>query len=187
MGYRNTLHGLDSNGEPTARRVLTMDVAREIAAHLAAAGFPKGGAATRQIHCLAEEAGELVGAHRRYAGMARRSGDIDEVRAELADVAIATYVMAGTLGAELEPLAPLPASPVASTPRESVLDVFVAVGRFVDRHGDVALSRWPVNETLFKPIIWHVQVAARALDIDLTEAVADKLDVIFGRVWRERS
>ena len=43
---------------------------------------------------IAEEAGELVGAVRRYLGHARRSGDIEDIEQELADIVITAFVMA---------------------------------------------------------------------------------------------
>lgn len=58
--------------------------------------------AVQQVMCLAEEAGEFVGAYRRWAGMARRSGPWDDVKAELADVVITAYVTAQVLGIDLD-------------------------------------------------------------------------------------
>jgi len=57
---------------------------------------------TQQVMCLAEETGEFVGAYRRWAGLARRSGDWDDVEAELADVVITAYVTADLLGIDLD-------------------------------------------------------------------------------------
>ena len=48
--------------------------------------------------CIAEEAGELIGAYRRYSGRARRAGSLDEVRLEMADV----LINLGLLALELE-------------------------------------------------------------------------------------
>jgi NTP pyrophosphatase (non-canonical NTP hydrolase) len=58
--------------------------------------------AIQQVLCLAEEAGEFVGAYRRWAGMARRSGPWEDVKAELADVAITAFVTAQVLGIDLD-------------------------------------------------------------------------------------
>lgn len=58
--------------------------------------------ATAQVLGLAEEAGEFVGAYRRWIGAARRSGTFDDVRAELADVVIVAYVTAEYLDIDLD-------------------------------------------------------------------------------------
>src|SRR5881394_626832 len=52
----------------------------------------------QQVMNVVEEAGELVGAYRRYAGFARRSGPWGDVEAEMADVIICAYVTAATVG-----------------------------------------------------------------------------------------
>src|SRR5690349_18258015 len=64
--------------------------------------FPPVEAPIRQVLALAEEAGEFVGAYRRWAGMARRTGPWSDVPAELADVAITAYVTAHVLGIDLD-------------------------------------------------------------------------------------
>jgi NTP pyrophosphatase (non-canonical NTP hydrolase) len=63
-----------------------------------------GGTEQAQIMALAEEAGEFVGAMRRWRGMARRSGTEEEAQAELADVVITAYGMANVMGWDLESL-----------------------------------------------------------------------------------
>lgn len=75
--------------------VTAADIHRE----LAAAGFPN--LRDQQALALAEEAGEFVGAYRRWAGMARRTGSFDDVCAELADVVITAFVTADVLGINL--------------------------------------------------------------------------------------
>ena len=55
-----------------------------------------------QVHCVAEEAGEFVGAFRRWIGMARRDGPFGDVEAELADVVISAYAAAHALGIDLD-------------------------------------------------------------------------------------
>jgi NTP pyrophosphatase (non-canonical NTP hydrolase) len=52
--------------------------------------------------CIAEEAGELLGAYRRWAGKARRSGSFEDVRKEIADVLIVTAVFAADLGIDID-------------------------------------------------------------------------------------
>lgn len=64
--------------------------------------FPGSDLAIQQVLCLAEEAGEFTGAYRRWAGMARRSGPWEDVKAELADVVITAYVTAQVLGIDLD-------------------------------------------------------------------------------------
>lgn len=50
-----------------------------------------------QAMCVVEEAGEFIGAYRRWRGFARRDGDIDAVTSELADVIISSFVMFANL------------------------------------------------------------------------------------------
>ena len=66
---------------------------------LRAAGFPV--TAEWQALCLAEEAGEAVGAVRRHLGLARRGGPLEAVGMELADVVITAYALAETLGLDM--------------------------------------------------------------------------------------
>jgi len=76
--------------------------AKSIVSSLTANGFDPAVEDTRQVLCVAEEAGEFVGAYRRWKGMARRSGSFDDVRLELADVVITAYVAADVIGFELD-------------------------------------------------------------------------------------
>lgn len=55
-----------------------------------------------QALCVAEEAGELVGAYRRYAGKARRSGTLEDVEHEIADVLIVTAIFAERMGIDID-------------------------------------------------------------------------------------
>ena len=55
-----------------------------------------------QAICVAEEAGELLGAYRRWAGKARRKGSFEDVRQEIADVLICTSVFAVRLGIDID-------------------------------------------------------------------------------------
>lgn len=57
---------------------------------------------TAQVLCVAEEAGEFVGAYRRSQGLARRNGTLNELKAELADVVIAAYTAAHAIGFNLD-------------------------------------------------------------------------------------
>jgi NTP pyrophosphatase (non-canonical NTP hydrolase) len=76
-------------------------VAADIASCLTAAGFTDH-PPLRQALALAEEVGEFVGAVRRFAGLARRTGSFDDVRHELADVVITAFVTAHEMGIDLE-------------------------------------------------------------------------------------
>jgi NTP pyrophosphatase (non-canonical NTP hydrolase) len=55
-----------------------------------------------QALCVAEEAGELVGAYRRWAGKARRPGSLEDVCQEVADVLIVTAVFAVRMGIDID-------------------------------------------------------------------------------------
>lgn len=74
--------------------------ARQIAAALDE-HFDPATTTVQQVLCLAEEAGEFVGAYRRATGLARRTGTWTEVHAELADVVITAYVTAHYLNINL--------------------------------------------------------------------------------------
>lgn len=51
-----------------------------------------------QVICVGEEAGEFLGAYRRYTGRARRSGTREEMLDEMADVIVGTLHAAWLLG-----------------------------------------------------------------------------------------
>ena len=51
---------------------------------------------------VAEEAGELVGAYRRWSGRARRKGSFEDMAQEVADVIIVTAIFAQRVGIDLE-------------------------------------------------------------------------------------
>jgi NTP pyrophosphatase (non-canonical NTP hydrolase) len=63
--------------------------------------FPGFSLETLQVTGLAEEAGEFVGAWRRWKGMARRTGTKEEMEEELADVVITAYTAAYVLDSDL--------------------------------------------------------------------------------------
>ncbi|GAB2508732.1 hypothetical protein [Nocardia heshunensis] len=77
-------------------------VAAKIRVHLREAGFPDEEAANSSVLAVAEEAGEFVGAYRRWSGKARRTGTFDEMSAELADLVITAWMAADALGIDLE-------------------------------------------------------------------------------------
>lgn len=55
-----------------------------------------------QALCIAEEAGELIGAYRRYAGKARRAGTLEDLEHEVADVLIVTAVFVERAGIDID-------------------------------------------------------------------------------------
>jgi len=55
----------------------------------------------RAVLCVAEEAGEFVGAYRRWSGQARRSGTHGDMASELADVLVTCFTAAASLGVDL--------------------------------------------------------------------------------------
>jgi NTP pyrophosphatase (non-canonical NTP hydrolase) len=65
-------------------------------------GITDANALDVQALCVAEEAGELVGAYRRWAGKARRTGTRRELEDEIADVLIVTAVFAERAGIDLD-------------------------------------------------------------------------------------
>lgn len=67
-----------------------------------AEAFPDADLEKMQVLCLAEEVGEFVGAYRRWAGLARRTGEFGDVQSELADVVIVANVVAQVLKIDLE-------------------------------------------------------------------------------------
>jgi NTP pyrophosphatase (non-canonical NTP hydrolase) len=63
--------------------------------------FPGINVGYAQVLGVAEEAGEFVGAFRRWAGLARRTGTRDDMELELADVVIFAYSAAKALDIDL--------------------------------------------------------------------------------------
>lgn len=63
-----------------------------------------GGTQQSQVLAVAEEAGEFVGAMRRWTGQARRNGTEQEAQAELADVILSAYCMAEVMGWDADEL-----------------------------------------------------------------------------------
>ena len=80
------------------------EIARRLEARLRAnrrAAITDANALDVQALCVAEEAGELVGAYRRWAGKARRTGTRRELEDEIADVLIVTACFAERAGIDL--------------------------------------------------------------------------------------
>jgi NTP pyrophosphatase (non-canonical NTP hydrolase) len=76
------------------------DAARGIKEALIANGFPNP--ELNQVMCVGEEAGEFIGAYRRFAKMARRNGSWKDVQMELADVIIAAFTAASIIGIDID-------------------------------------------------------------------------------------
>jgi NTP pyrophosphatase (non-canonical NTP hydrolase) len=97
-------HAAASTPAP-ARPADLRTIARRLQADLAANRRPAitdANALDVQALCVAEEAGELVGAYRRWAGKARRTGTRHELEDEIADVLIVTAVFAERAGIDLD-------------------------------------------------------------------------------------
>jgi NTP pyrophosphatase (non-canonical NTP hydrolase) len=155
---------------------MTMRTAARIVHHLRANGFTARDAAQRQVLNLMEEAGEFIGAYRRWTGLARRPGTVQDVHAELADVLITAYVTAAELGLTIDP--PPPVRP--ADPLHAVVGVFAAVYQAVRLFPEA-----PIDRLALGSVVSAAEQAAAALAFDLDDAVAAKLDVIFSRGWRE--
>lgn len=96
--YIVCIHGLDGlDDEPVDMVSAGMEINRNIANN-----FPGVDRPTQQVLNLAEEVGEFVGEFRRYAGLARRNGNFNDMSAELADVIIAAYVAGAVLNIQLD-------------------------------------------------------------------------------------
>ncbi len=79
------------------------EIADKLAATLEAEWLPAGADFLDiQALCVAEEAGEVVGAYRRFAGKARRKGTLEDVRSEIADVLITVSIFARLLGIDID-------------------------------------------------------------------------------------
>lgn len=142
---------------------------------------------------LAEEAGEFVGAVRRWLGMARRHGSHAELAAEAVDVLIVSLVTCHDLGRDVDKFASgtrlvqqAPPTP-GGDPMVAALKVFRSAGTFVD-----ALLDWR-QDAGTEARLWHALamvvdytvVAAAAFDIDLLPTLNQKLTVIYSRGWRQ--
>lgn len=157
--------------------------------------FPNAEAYERQTLALIEEVGECVGAGRRYLGMARRNGTLEDLGLELADVVIATHVYADILGVELIPAgfvliinggnvvtlrrsdSPLPMNTLPR--RTTTVVLFIEMGRalnaVVDKNDAESMNN----------LIRLAQAVAHVVEIDLPHVVNTKLDKIYTRGWKD--
>ena len=105
MTRREILAQATASTPGPARPADLRQIARRLQSDLAAHRRPAitdANALDVQALCVAEEAGELVGAYRRWAGKARRTGTRRELEDEIADVLIVTAVFAERAGIDLD-------------------------------------------------------------------------------------
>ena len=129
----------------------------------------------RQLLSLVEEAIEL--------DQAREDGDPPAIAAELADAAIVPYLVAHYADIDLGSVDLDITGDVYDQPyREAGL-----VAKAGRRYLGIARRSGTKQElaTALARMTLSVQFVAIANDIDLDQAIADKLDVIFARGWRE--
>lgn len=81
--------------------LFTEDLAEEIRYH-ASQGASDEEWRDAQAMCVVEEAGEFIGAYRRWRGFARRPGEARDMHKELADVIIAAFLMFAVLDADAQ-------------------------------------------------------------------------------------
>jgi NTP pyrophosphatase (non-canonical NTP hydrolase) len=149
--------------------------------------FPAEGERERQVFALIEEVGEVVGAYRRWAGLARRTGSFEDMANELADVVITSYVTAAVFGIDLDGArAALRPKASLQAPRE-VLRLYVMAADFVAVY-EAAESREDVHLRSAIQLALVVNSAFRAADaigIDLDVAWRRKGAEILARPWRD--
>ncbi len=105
MTHREILAHAAASTPDHARPADLRTIARRLQADLTAHrrdAITDANALDVQALCVAEEAGELVGAYRRWAGKARRTGTRRELEDEIADVLIVTAVFAERAGIDLD-------------------------------------------------------------------------------------
>lgn len=158
------------------------ELARVVVPHLQEA-FPGADLVEYQVFNLAEEAGEVVGAYRRWKGMARRNSSWVDVCDELADVIITAYVTAEVLGVDLHEHRPA----VRRAEGVMVLDLFRRTGMLVAEYEVYAMGEgglYSVGDWLGH-IAGTAQEVAFMLDIDLEVAWQDKAERILTRGWKD--
>lgn len=160
--------------------MMDMQTAHEIVACLRENGFGPEQGVDRQVLALMEESGEFVGAYRRWRGWARRPGSFEDMRAEIADVMITTYVTAAEAGLDIDPTLNWAKQPTWNEPFRAVLMVFRAVNNATRLYPTMPLSACDLSS-----VVLAARYAAFALEINLAAAVHDKLQTVFTRGWRE--
>jgi len=165
------------------------EIAAIIAARLREAGFDGDGAIDRNVLCLAEEAGEVVGAYRRYTGQARRTGTLAELAAELADVVITGHVAAHEMDVDLHAYAwsatVAPSTVHFLSTERWIRELFARTGRFVDHFVDGHGATSPAAAIDLANVVAAAYAVGLALGINVDAAIAEKLTVVFTRGWRD--
>lgn len=164
----------------------------DIVKKLRGAGFGAEDATLRNVLALEEEAGEVVGAYRRWSGMARRTGTAEDLHAEIADVVITTYVTAEDLGVdldkEIDTATRLGLGVRGDQVERLVPSLFSQVGSVGDGYldwGDRPGFAEEIGLTL-GCVVLCARAIASALGIDLDEVMRAKLSVVYTRGWRDR-
>jgi hypothetical protein len=138
---------------------------------------------------VAEEAGELAGAHSRWRGTSRCLGSLREVAAEVADMVLAAAVYAVQAGVRLvvidqalvyELLGLRRAIPSADA---ALNDLTVAVGHFTEAHANDAGER--VIGAYVTMVITVARDYAACAGISLDAPIIAKAQAILTRGWRE--
>jgi NTP pyrophosphatase (non-canonical NTP hydrolase) len=160
------------------------DMGYAIACELHANGFePDGG--VRQALNLLEEAGELVGAYRRWTGRARRAGTEQDFRLELADVVITAFVTAAEAGYRLDvpDLIMCPARLEPTMAYAHMVGISAAVQWFAGSWSRSASQG--MCKMRLQGVVDRAYHLAGALGLDLEADIAAKLEIVFSRGWRE--
>jgi NTP pyrophosphatase (non-canonical NTP hydrolase) len=133
-----------------------------------------------QTLALAEEAGEFIGAYRRWSDQARRNGPWQDVCDELADVLITAYVTAEVF--DLDVVEQVKPNGIGANEMGRAL--FTAVGDFLDAY-DRGESAANMSHDLSR-VVALVHLLAAQLNIDLGTAWRAKAERILTRGWKER-
>lgn len=149
--------------------------------------FPESEQVGRQTLALIEEVGECIGAGRRYLGMARRNGSMEEFAAEVADVTITSYVTAHVFHFNIEPdivnYSVQDADADVVNGRNDQIGALTELGEYLgkwipERYNKEAPKR-------LSAIVEQAEWIAYVFGINLHEAVTNKLDKIYTRGWKD--
>lgn len=146
---------------------------------LVKAGFPVEEAEARQILNLIEEIGEAVAAGRRYLGMAQRIGTMEELASELADVVITTFVTAEVFRVSVTPVpnaGDLHPVDIKAAQQMQLITLGVILGSYLD---EVSIA------STLDSVVAQTEVIASLFKIDLEEAIAKKLAIVYSRGWKD--
>jgi hypothetical protein len=151
--------------------------------------FPVSGENERQTLCVAEEAGELIGAYRRWSGRARRRGPWDEVCKEFADVVLTSYITAAALGVPLDNGIRREGSGQRRDPYRQALRVFTTAAAYAATFDDVGPHMSAEDRQMLQDhLVWLVQEAydfAASLSVPVEASLAAKAKETLERPMRE--